>query len=404
MSALVEIISNGAAAARDEPPPAGVDNLLSPGAFATARREIASWSGYQPTPLVALDALASRLGLAQLHYKDESRRFGLGSFKALGGAYAVLRVLQRTLVRYGITEAITAADLANGAHRAVVSEITFTSATDGNHGRSVAWGARLFGCRAVIFIHETVSEGRRDAIAAFGADVVRTPGNYDASVRHAFAEASQHGWHVVQDTATATYQEIPADITQGYGVIADEIAAQVSAPPTHVIVQTGVGGLAGAICLRFWQTWAHRRPKFIVLEPTQAACVAASLGAGSRVDITGDTETIMAGLACGEVSLLAWEVLATGADGAIVIDDDWARIGVRQLANPIGDDPPVVGGECSGGAVGALLALNARPNLAATLELNAASRVVIIGTEGATDPAIYRSIVGRSAEEVMAMG
>ncbi|MEL6298457.1 MAG: diaminopropionate ammonia-lyase [Pseudomonadota bacterium] len=401
MRSLVDVVLNGAAAARSARYPASLDAALSPDAFANARGQITSWPGYNPTPLISLDALASELGIAQLQYKDEAGRFGLGSFKALGGAYAVFRSLQRALAQRGITEATSAADLAAGAHREVVSELVVTSATDGNHGRSVAWGARMFGCRAVIFIHQTVSDGRRDAIAAYGADVIRTRGNYDASVRHAFAQAQEHGWHMVQDTATETYREVPADITHGYGLIADEIVDQVTDPPTHVIVQAGVGGLASALCLRFWQMHAERRPRFIALEPTNAACVAASLTSGHPVAITGDTETIMAGLACGEVSQLAWEVLATGADAAIVIDDEWSRVGVRQLADPVGDDPAIVGGECSGGAVGALVALKQRPDLRSALSLDADARVVVIGTEGATDPSIYRDIVGRAPESVM---
>jgi diaminopropionate ammonia-lyase len=400
MQPSMDVVLNAAAAARSQSYPASVRDALPPEAFADARREITSWPGYQSTPLVSLSGLASELGIAELHYKDEAGRFGLGSFKALGGAYAVCRVLQRALAERGITEAATAADLVAGAHREIISHLVVTSATDGNHGRSVAWGARLFGCRAVIFIHETVSDARRDAIAAYGADVIRTEGNYDASVRHAFAQAQEHGWHVVQDTATDTYRRVPAEITHGYGLIAEEITNQISEAPTHVIVQAGVGGLASAICLRFWQLWGERRPKFIALEPTNAACVTASLKAGEPVAIAGNTETIMAGLACGEVSQLAWEVLASGADGAIVIDDAWSRVGVRQLANPAAGDPAIVGGECSGGAVGAMVAVAQRPDFRTALALNADARVVVIGTEGATDPVIYRDIVGRSAEEV----
>lgn len=394
MPPLAEVVTNAVAADFSQDYPANLDPALSCEAFQLAERELSSWPGYEPTPVVCLPALSSALGIADLHYKNEAGRFGLGSFKSLGGAYAVSRVLQRALARQGIANAISASDLAAGAHRQEVAQITVTSATDGNHGRSVAWGARLFGCRAVIFIHETVSEGRRDAIAAYGAEVIRTTGGYDDSVRHAFAEAAKNGWHVVQDTATETYRQVPAEITNGYGIIASEITEQLPEPPTHIFVQAGVGGLASAICARLWQIWGKRRPRFIVIEPTNAACVANSLKAGRPVSVTGNTETIMAGLACGEISLLAWDVLSAGAQAAIVIDDEWARIGMRKLAKPIGQDPAIVGGECSGGGIGAVIAATSQPDLAGALALGTTSRVVVIGTEGATDPAIYREIIG----------
>lgn len=401
-SPVTAILNPRAAGARVAAYPPELARALSPAGFVVASAEIATWPGYHATPLIPLVGLAKELGFRAIHYKDEAGRFGLGSFKALGGAYAVARVLSRVLAARGVATGVTAADLAAGRYADAVRDITVTSATDGNHGRSVAWGARLFGCRAVIFIHASVSDGRRDAIARYGADVIRVPGGYDQSVRHAFAEAAKQGWHVVQDTATTSYRETPADITFGYGVIADEIVRAIEAPPTHVLVQAGVGGVASAICARFWQAWGEKRPKFIVLEPENAACVTASIVAGRRTDLTGDVDTVMAGLSCGEVSELAWDILDTGADAALTIDDELALEGMRRLANPLGGDPAIVGGECSGGAVGALIALSARPDLCAKLGLDRQSRVLLIGTEGATDPAIYERIVGRPAEAVAA--
>ena len=402
MDPQVDIVTNANKCAADTPYPAALDQDLGPEQFAAALREISSWPGYQPTPLHHLTSLAGELGFADIAYKDEAGRFGLGSFKALGGAYAVLRCLDRALREAGITKPVTAADLTSGLYRDIVSAITVASATDGNHGRSVAWGARLFGCRAVIFVHANVSDARRQAIEAYGARVEQVAGNYDDSVRHTFEVAAREGWFVVQDTATANYRAVPADITSGYGVIASEVIDQIDRPPTHVIVQAGVGGIASAVCARFWQVWGPARPAFIALEPTNAACVAASLAAGHRVDLTGDTDTIMAGLACGEVSELAWDVLATGADAAVILDDSWAAVGMRRLANPVGTDPAIVGGECSGGAVGALIALSRQPGLAARLGLDPTSRILLIGTEGATDPTIYREIVGRAPADVAA--
>ena len=402
MDAKIDIVSNGSRSAAQALFPAALDVTLGPERFAAARGEIASWLDYEPTRLYHLAALAGELGFADIAYKDEATRFGLGSFKALGGAYAVLRCLERALRGAGVREPVTAADLTSGRYREILATITVTSATDGNHGRSVAWGARLFGCRAVIFVHGNVSEGRCRAIEAYGALVERVAGNYDDSVRHAFDVAAREGWFVIQDTATRDYRDVPADITCGYGVIASEVIEQVERPPTHVIVQAGVGGVASAVCARFWQAWGAARPTFIVLEPANAACVAASLSAGHRVDLSGDTDTIMAGLACGEVSELAWDVLATGADAAIVPDDDWAAEGMRRLADPLGADPVIVGGECSGGAIGALIALSRQAELCAGLGLDRTSHILVIGTEGATDPAIYQDIVGRTPEEVAA--
>jgi diaminopropionate ammonia-lyase len=300
----VRVVLNPRASPPSEPYGPVRAQALSAAAIAAARAEIASWPGYAPTPLRTLPGLARELGLAALGYKDERGRFGLGSFKALGGAYAVMRVLAAELARNGVPGPVTAADLTSGRYADLTRAITVTSATDGNHGRSVAWGARMFGARAVIFIHETVSQARADAIAAYGAEVIRLPGGYDDSVRNAFTEAAKHGWFVVQDTATADYVEAPRDITAGYGVMAaeiiDQIMAQVSEPPTHVILPAGVGGLASAITAQFWIGWGARRPKVIVLEPLRADCVYQSIANGRRTDVSGDLDTVMAGLSCGE--------------------------------------------------------------------------------------------------------
>ena len=174
--------------------------VLNDAAFDTARATISAWPGYAPTPLHALPGLAAEAGVAAIHYKDESARFGLGSFKALGGAYAVLRLLVRTIAEEKGVEA-TVAEILAGAHDDVVNGITVCCATDGNHGRSVAWGAETFGCNCVIFIHANVSDGRKQAIEAFGARIVRTAGNYDDSVREAQETATREGWFVVSDTS-----------------------------------------------------------------------------------------------------------------------------------------------------------------------------------------------------------
>jgi diaminopropionate ammonia-lyase len=375
--------------------------VLSAAGFAAAAAEIATWPGYAPTPLVCLPALARRLGLREVLYKDERSRFGLKSFKALGGAYAVGNVLKRAIRAAGRGKA-TSGDLVGGRFAGIATGVTVTCATDGNHGRSVAWGAQLFGCRCVIFVHEKVSQGRRDAIARYGAEVVEVKGNYDDAVRHAAACATANGWTVVSDTSYPGYREIPTDVMHGYGVMAAEIAAQLDTPPTHVLVQAGVGALAAAVCADFWLRWGERRPRFVVVEPAAADCVTASLIAGRPVAIAGALDTIMAGLACGEVSELAWEILSAGANAAVAVPDSYALAAVRAFANPAPGDPAIVSGETGAAGLAALLAAHDDSAMSRALALDGGSRVLLLGSEGDTDPAIYTDIVGRSADEVLA--
>lgn len=398
---LVRVVLNDRALPPDAAYTGECEKALPAAGFEAAHAEIATWPGYAATPLIELPAAAGGLKYANVSYKEERHRFGLNSFKALGGAYAVMRLLAKELARRGVKEKVTSQDLAAGRWRDLTSTITVASATDGNHGRSVAWGARTFGCRCVIFIHAAVSEARGQAIAAYGAEVVRFGGGYDDSVRHTFEQAEKNGWFVVQDTGTDTYEEVPRDITSGYGVIGREVLAQASAPPTHVFAQAGVGGLASAVLATLW-LGLKPRPIFVVLEPTRADCVFQSLARGRRTDVAITDETIMAGLSCGEVSTLAWPVLRDGAAAAIAIDDSFALAGMRRFANPLAGDPAIVAGECSGGALGALLALDGRPDLKQLLRLDASSRVLLIGTEGDTDAAIYQDAVGMTAAQVLA--
>ena len=374
--------------------------ILNDAGFNAAWREIRQWPGYAPTPLVPLSALAARLGVAGIFYKDESHRFGLKSFKALGGAYAVYRQLALAIAKARDGTIIASRELLVGAFGAITKTITVTCATDGNHGRSVAWGAERFGCRCVIFVHERVSAARREAIARYGAEVIVVPGNYDDSVRHAAAEAEKNGWIVVSDTTYDGYRDIPVDVMHGYGVLAREVVTQVAQPakdappPTHVIVQAGVGGLAAAVCASFWIAWGARRPRFIVVEPSAADCCFESGLAGAPVAVGGELDTVMAGLACGEVSPLAWRIVDAGANAYAAIDDRFALDAMRALATPQGDDPALVAGETGGCGLALLLAADGQANVRDVLELDASSRVLLLGTEGDTDPALYREIVG----------
>lgn len=341
--------------------------VLDEAGFAAARAAITAWPGHAPTPLVPLPELAAEAGVASLHLKDESARFGLGSFKALGGAYAVAEQVQR----HG-------------------TGITVTCATDGNHGRSVAWGAARAGCRAVIFVHGTVSQGRIDAIAAYGAAVRQVPGNYDDAVREAAATARREGWIVVSDTSYAGYSGIPRAVMQGYRVMAEEALAQCPAPPTHIFIQAGVGGVAAAVAVQAGRDAPDAR--VIVAEPDRAACLLASARAGRSCTVPGALDTMMAGLACGEPSLLAWDELDRAAFAfAEVPDDDVAPL-MRRLA---GRTPPVVAGESAVAGLAVLLRAAAEPAGRAALGLDPASRALVFSTEGATDPELYAGIVGR---------
>jgi len=409
--------------------------------FDAASQEITQWPNYAPTPLHRLPALAQSLGIAKLFYKDESTRFILKSFKALGGAYAVFRLIQQAVAKQHPDHVATPEEVISGKFKNIVSQLTVTCATDGNHGRSVAWGAQTFGCRCVIYVHTTVSQGRADAIGALGAEVIRVQGNYDNSVRHAAQQAERHGWTVVSDTTYEGYRDIPIDVMHGYGVMSREIVEQFGQaagqapdqapdqtpdqapdqasnqapdqacshtpdqaddqiPPTHVIVQAGVGAFAASVCAVFWLMWGNKRPNFIVVEPDNAACLLASAQAGELVTIQGDLDTVMAGLACGEVSPVAWEILSTGVDAFTTVSDHYALEGMKILANPSKDDIAIVSGETGTTGLALLLAAKNSISLSTALKLDRHSRVLILGSEGDTDPDIYYRVVGQTAQDV----
>jgi len=346
--------------------------ILSVAAGREARATIESWPGYAPTPLLSLDAMADQTGVAAVLLKDESRRFVLESFKALGGAYAVERLARE---RRG-------------------DGLTVTCATDGNHGRAVAWGAKRAGVRAVIFVHETVSRGRVDAIAAFGAEVIRVPGTYDDAVRHCAAVAAKERWQIVSDTSWPGYDDVPRLVMQGYAVLAAEILA-VEPHFTHIFVPGGVGGLAAGVLSWLWELDGGSRPVFIVVEPDRAACLFESARRGEPVTFPGDLDTIMAGLACGEPSMLAWRIVGPGADAFMTVTDEAVATLMRELA-----DLGIVSGESGAAAIAGFRHAVSDPEMREMLCLGPRSRVVCLSTEGATDPAIYEAIVGRSADAV----
>jgi diaminopropionate ammonia-lyase len=371
---------------------------LDDAGFQRAKAEITRWDGYEVTPLLGLPALAREASLGDIWLKDEAGRFGLGSFKALGGAYAVVRVLTTELARRGVALEAGSADLADGLHRDVTERITVACATDGNHGRAVAWGAQRFHCRCVIFVHESVSLLRADAIARYGAEVRRVPGTYDDSVREAARQAGANGWFIVSDTSWAGQVDIPHEIMQGYRVMADEAAAQWDSwPPTHMFVQGGVGGVAAAVSTHMRARLAENAPALIVVEPDRAACLLASAEAGQPTSVRGDLDTVMAGLACGEPSLVAWQELNHAAAAFMAVPDEAATVCMRLLARY-----GIVGGESGvAGIAGCLLAAG-DPASRESLGLDATSRVLAFNTEGATDPMLYKQIVGVQPADVRA--
>ena len=278
---------------------------------------ITSWPNYQASDLHLLESMAKEANIAQIYYKDESTRFGLKSFKALGGAYAVTRFLQEHLSLLNGKEP-SMSDLLSGHYKEQLKDVVVSCATDGNHGRSVAWGAQMFGCQCIIYIHRDVSVGRQSAMEAYAAKVIRITGNDDASVRQAAVDAKKYDRAIISDTSYEGYTKVPANVALGYTVMLSETVTQLNGQiPTHVFIQAGVGGLAAAVCGYFWDLWGDKRHRFVVVEPEAANCLQESAKAGELQVVEGDLDTLMAGLACGEVSHIAWEILDKGADDFI---------------------------------------------------------------------------------------
>jgi len=361
----------------------------------SAIEEISQWPGYEATPMHKLSSLSADLGVDKIWYKDESKRFQLKSFKALGGSFAVARQLQQRVSKLtGETPSVQ--DLLNHKFDNIISQTVITCATDGNHGRSVSWGCEMFGCLCVIYIHRDVSVGRQQAMEAFGAEVIRITGNYDDSVKLADNEAKKHGRIIVSDTSYDGYMDIPKDVALGYTVLLAESVEQMQGEiPTHVFIQGGVGGLASAVCAYFWELWGEQRPRFIVVEPINANCLQASAREGKPVVVDGDLETLMAGLACGEVSALAWEILDVGANDFLTINEEAVPLTMQLLADGFGDDVKIEAGESAVAGLSALITARHSLEDSQALGLDKSSKIYILGTEGATDPVLYQQLINQ---------
>lgn len=386
------------------PYPDDLRALLSLARAREARTGLSQWDGLHPgaTPLRALPRLAQQLGLAAIELKDESVRSPLGSFKALGAPFALVALIQRRWPE----RHYQAADLLAGRHAAGLADFVVISATDGNHGRGLAAAARSIGCRCVIVLHAHVSPEREAPIAALGAQIVRIAGNYDDSVHEAARLAREHGWQVVSDTSYEGYEDIPRDVMQGYSVIVDELldldTDGAPCPWTHVFLQGGVGGLAAGIAAPLWERYGAQRPVMVVVEPEQADCLLQSARLGRPAQATGSVDSVMAGLACGETSPLAWRFLQPAVDHYLTITDAQAVEAMRRLAHGDGGDVPVEGGESGVAGLAGLLAVAGDAAWRERLGLDAGSRVLVINTEGATAPGVYASLAGRTADDVRA--
>lgn len=359
-----------------------------------------SFPQYSVTPLTRLTNLASYLGLKRLYVKDESYRFGLNAFKVLGGSYAIAKYISKELGR-DVSE-VPYSVLTSEKLRKEFGQATFFSATDGNHGRGVAWAANRLGQKCVIRMPKGTTQTRLENIAKENATVTIEDMNYDECVRLAASEAEKtpHGI-IVQDTAWGGYEEIPTWIMQGYGTLATEADEQLAADgarPTHIFIQAGVGSLAGAVIGYFANRFKENPPVMVVVEAGAADCLyrSALKGDGSRIDVTGDMLTIMAGLACGEANTVSWDILRNHAD-AFVSCPDWVSAnGCRIYGAPMRGDTQVISGESGSVTMGLVHALMTKPEykeLKEVLKLDENSEVLLVSSEGDTDPNRYREIV-----------
>lgn len=366
-----------------------------------ARSFHSSFPQYSITPLAQLDGMAQYLGLAGLCVKDESYRFGLNAFKVLGGSFAMAKYIAQQMNR-DVSE-MTYEYLTSKAFRDEFGQATFFTATDGNHGRGVAWAANKLGQKAVVHMPKGSSQPRFDNIAKEGATVTIEEVNYDECVRMAAAEAdATKNGVIVQDTAWDGYEEIPAWIMQGYGTMAGEAAEQLRQievnRPTHVFVQAGVGSLAGAVVGYFTNLYPNNPPKFVVMEAQVADCLyqGAMAADGKPRIVDGDLQTIMAGLACGEPNTLSWDILRNHCDVFVSCPDWVSARGMRMLGVPVKGDPVVISGESGAvgmGLIATLMETDEYKDLRDTIGLDRFSQVLMFSTEGNTDPMKFRKVL-----------
>lgn len=350
---------------------------------------------YEPTPLVKLKKMADYLGISEIFLKDESFRFNLNSFKVLGASYAIGKHLAQKLGK-DITE-VPFPILKSDEIRKELGDLTFVTTTDGNHGRGVAWMARQLGHKAIVYMPKGSTQNRVNHIAEQGAEVSITEWNYDDTVRFTADQAQKNGWEVIQDTAWEGYEDVPTWIMQGYSTMAQEILEQLQGSrPTHIFLQAGVGAFASVIASVFTTIFAKNPPMIVVVEPEKADCFYKSALAGTVVPVTGELNTIMAGLACGEPNPVGYDILKYTTDVFVSVPDWVTARGMRILGSPLKGDPRVISGESGAVTTGLLTVVTLDEKykqLKEDLKLDKNSRVLVVNTEGNTDTEVYRRIV-----------
>ena len=346
-------------------------NSLSEKEIDDAYSSISKWEGYAPTPLISLNKLSKELDLNKIYYKDESKRFNLKSFKALGGAYAVEKVTQ-------------------GNKNIIVS-----TATAGNHGRSVAWGARRLGLKCKIFISEFVSDARGQAMADLGADVIKVKGNYEKSLIECIKQSTENNWQIVQDVAWKDYLQVPTYTMAGYTVMMKEVVDQIKDEKiSHIILQAGVGGMAGAMIAGIAR-YLDNVPITLIVEPDSAACVLESIKTGKIEKIDIKRESLMGGMSCGEVSLVPWEILKNSVKHCISLPDDDIAKTMKLLGSASFSDQSIVAGENSAPGVISLITSCEDQKIKQNLRLNQSSNILVIGCEGDTDKEMYQKLISQ---------
>jgi diaminopropionate ammonia-lyase len=346
-------------------------NTLSKNDIDEAYSNISKWTGYTPTPLIKLNKLSKELNLNKIFYKDESKRFDLKSFKALGGAYAAEKITK--------------------GNKAIV----VATATAGNHGRSVAWGARRLGLKCKIFISENVSDARGQAMADLGADVIKVKGNYENSLIECIKQSKENNWQIVQDVAWKNYMLVPKYTMAGYTVMMKEIVDQIKNDKiTHIILQAGVGGMAGAMVAGIAR-YLENVPEIMVVEPDSAACVMESIKTGKIEKIDIKRESLMGGMSCGEVSLVPWEILKNSVKFCISLPDNDIAKTMRLLGNSSFSEEKIIAGENSAPGVISLIASCVDDKIKERIKLNSKSNILVIGCEGDTDKEMYQKLINQ---------
>lgn len=376
--------------------PTDAMNIPNPFGLESAMRVRAfheSFPEYSPTPLVRLHALAKQLGASEIYVKDESKRFGLNAFKVLGGSHAIGRTIAQKL---GMDFSELSCDKLTGSEiRGRLGDTTFITATDGNHGRGVAWTASRLGQKSVVYMPKGTVAERLENIRKLGAEADITDMNYDDTVRYCSSLAEENGWTLVQDTSWEGYEQIPLWIMQGYTTMGLEIREQLeNEKPTHIFLQAGVGAMAGAMAGFFADCYRDNPPIITVVEPHKANCFFKTVQAndGRLHSVGGDLNTIMAGLACGEPCPLGWEILSRTAENYISMPDWVAAEGMRTLAAE-----GIISGESGASTFGLVVEALKDVALRKQLKLDEHSRILCISTEGDTDQENYRRIVEENA-------